>query len=272
MVDHTPSNLDLSCPPLQNFYNINDIRLEKFKKVVGKYEIKPEYCLKLRQLEGFEIVFLCDDSGSMSTIIDDTNPFGKKMSRWDELKNIVNVTMEIATALDRNGIDIYFLNREPLYNVNDSLLVEHIFDCGPKGYTPLVSALNRIYKEKEKVINERKMLLIIATDGEPTNEYNFVDINDFINCLENRPKNIYVSIVACTDDKKSIYYLNDIDKEIKNVDVNDDYNTELMQIKKVQGTKYKFSFGDYITKIMLGPIDSYFDNLDEKRDKGCIIL
>ena len=126
MVDHTPSNLDLSCQPLQNFYNINDIRLEKFKKVAGKYEIKPEYCLKLRQLEGFEIVLLCDDSGSMSTIIDDKNPFGIKMSRWDELKNIVDATMEIATSLDRNGIDIYFLNREPVYNVNDSLLVHPI--------------------------------------------------------------------------------------------------------------------------------------------------
>jgi len=40
-------------------------RLKQLKKIVNKLEITNMEVQDLRKLEGFDIVFLCDDSGSM---------------------------------------------------------------------------------------------------------------------------------------------------------------------------------------------------------------
>ncbi len=36
----------------------------------------------------------------------------------------------------------------------------------------------------------------------------------------------------------------------------------LTQILAAQGNQFHFSFGDYVTKALLGSVDSYFDSLD----------
>jgi hypothetical protein len=43
-------------------------RMQKFAQLASRYEISHQFASRLRQLEGYEIVFLCDDSGSMSTV------------------------------------------------------------------------------------------------------------------------------------------------------------------------------------------------------------
>jgi Mg-chelatase subunit ChlD len=42
-------------------------RMQKFAQLAGRHEINQNFAARLRQLEGYEIVFLCDDSGSMAT-------------------------------------------------------------------------------------------------------------------------------------------------------------------------------------------------------------
>ncbi|CAF1536043.1 unnamed protein product [Rotaria sordida] len=49
------------------------------------------------------------------------------------------------------------------------------------------------------------------------------------------------------------------------MDVADDYRSEREEIRKVQGKNFPFSFGDYVVKILMGPIDNWFDPLDERR-------
>ena len=61
---------------------------------------------------------------------------------------------------------------------------------------------------------------------------------------------IFVNIVVCTDDEDAVSYLNRWDCKIPNLDVTDDYKTEKEQIKKIKGKKYRFSFGDYVVKVM----------------------
>jgi len=48
------------------------------------------------------------------------------------------------------------------------------------------------------------------------------------------------------------------------LDVVDDYRSEKSQILACQGPNFPFSYGDYIVKILMGPIDEWFDNLDER--------
>ncbi|CAF4036771.1 unnamed protein product [Rotaria sp. Silwood1] len=60
-------------------------------------------------------------------------------------------------------------------------------------------------------------------------------------------------------------YLNDWDKVIPNLDVVDDYRSEKEEILACQGKSFPFSYGDYVVKILMGGIDSWFDEWDEKK-------
>jgi hypothetical protein len=258
--------------------NLNNVskkteRLEKFDSLIKKYEINPKYAIKLRQLEGFEIVIICDDSGSMNTPV--SNPSTKDhmnlLSRWDELKSTVKIIVEIAGTLDRTGVDIYFLNRPGVKNVTNFTMLEPYFVTEPEGYTPIVQVFTQVLNDMQPILSEKKLLIILATDGEPTtgtgmtSSHGITEKQKFYNLLTTRHPvdKIYTSILACTDDDSAISYLQDWDKKIQNLDVVDDFHTVKANILKKQGQSYYFSFGDYIVKTLLGSMDKYFDEIDE---------
>lgn len=234
-------------------YNISDVNLN---------------CLK--QIENFEIVVICDDSYSMRCPAINATPFScmkyTKDSRWDELKKIVSIVIDIATIFDKDGVDIYFLNREPLFNVTRKEELNKIFNILPEGFTPLVKTLKRVLADKKKILTTRNLLILIATDGLPYDKTDNENVKKFKDLLKQREKqNIYISILACTDDVETIQEMNKWDKKIKNLDIIDDYNSEKKEVIKIQGDKFNFSFGDYIVKALLGSIDPYFDKLDEQK-------
>ncbi len=84
-----------------------------FQELCGMYNINDYFAMKLRILEGYKIIVICDDSGSMDTPV--TSPgskaFEKLPTRWDELKNTVSIIVDIGAILDKNGVDVHFLNR-----------------------------------------------------------------------------------------------------------------------------------------------------------------
>ena len=72
-VNSTPAQYP-SAPPPPNPNGLSystlataEERMQKFAQIAGRYEINQNFAARLRQLEGYEIVFLCDDSGSMAT-------------------------------------------------------------------------------------------------------------------------------------------------------------------------------------------------------------
>jgi hypothetical protein len=67
--------------------------------------------------------------------------------------------------MDANGVDVYFLNREPILNVTNAQTIRHAFNSPPQGMTPLVPAIRRILASKRSQAYEKKLLLLIATDG-----------------------------------------------------------------------------------------------------------
>ena len=67
--------------------------------------------------------------------------------------------------MDSNGVDVYFLNRDPMLNVTNTQNVHHMFNSPPQGLTPLVPALRRILASKRSLTYEKKLLILIATDG-----------------------------------------------------------------------------------------------------------
>ena len=51
----------------------------------------------------------------------------------------------------------------------------------------------------------------------------------------------------------------------------DDYNNERKEIRRKKGSKYRFSYGDYVVKSLIGSIDVELDKSDEKSKDGCIL-
>jgi hypothetical protein len=254
----------------------NPGRLEKFKHIIMKYNINYDFAFRLRGIEGFNIVMILDDSSSMSTPNIDRNernlsPFNHLPTRWDELKHITSIIVDLASTLDPDGIDIYFLNRSPLLHVNDSSQLNETFSRLPDGPTPITRVLEQVLNLKRSLIHDRKLLILIATDGLPTDDRGENDLKRLEKVLrhDRLPSidRIYITFIACTNDLQSVQYLNQFDKKIPFVDVLDDYKSERAEILAVQGKNFPFSYGDYVVKILMGSIDPWFDQLDEKKVK-----
>jgi hypothetical protein len=119
--------------------------------------------------------------------------------------------------------------------------------------------------------SSQKLLVVIATDGEPTSRAGHVDVKakEFEQALKNRQdgNRVFVTLLACTDDESCVGYFKRIDK-VKGVDTNDDYYSERAEIIKHKGKTFKFTFGDYVVKCLLGPVDKDMDKMD--KNECCI--
>ena len=119
-------------------------------------------------------------------------------------------------------------------------------------------------EEKKALFDEgKKVLAILATDGQPTEDDGTVNIKAFTRLLLERPENMYMSIVACTDDDSAVSYLSRLDSAIQNLDVVDDFKTEQRTMTRWKRGS-KFTFGDYVVKILLASIDASLDKADGK--------
>jgi uncharacterized protein YegL len=75
------------------------------------------------------------------------------------------------------------------------------------GSTPIVSVLRQVLKDKRNQIYERNLLILIATDGVPTDEHERTDIRTLEHVLKNerKPTNqIPVTIIVCTGKLKTL--------------------------------------------------------------------
>jgi hypothetical protein len=160
--------------------------VDRFRPFFDKYGISPYYHNDLRTLDRFDIVIVADDSGSMSTLV------GQGKTRWDELKEVLSVVIELGVLLDEDGIDILFLNRGTRRKVKSPQEIMDLLRQPPQYRTPLSSRT----REAMRLANPSKpMLLLIATDGEPytvDNRYdpNYDSIETFRRVLE------YVKILS----------------------------------------------------------------------------
>ena len=238
----------------------------RFEQLVKQRELNPGTATQLKDILSMcEIVLLCDDSDSMSQPIaeEGTDPFAPKRStRWLELKKLAATIIEFVTAINSNGLDIYFLNREKKCRVNSTTGLQSAFSALPNGGTPLIGTLRQIYNDKQKYItSDKKLLIIVVTDGEPTDGTR----NDLYNTLVDvtRSGNVHVSFAECTDNAEDMEYLDAWDGCIKNFDNTDDYREELQRVKLVQGMQFKFDYTDYVIKILLATFVRWYFNLDQ---------
>ncbi|CAM2724468.1 unnamed protein product [Rotaria socialis] len=140
----------------------------------------------------------------------------------------------------------------------DPQTVNQIFSNPPRGYTPLVSALQSIFQlPATRRGYDKKVLVFIATDGAPTDDYGNINVQDLEHVMNvvRQIETTHVMFLICTDDSTCVDYLNEWKNTMANVDVTDDYRTERDKAQRKYGLNAPFSIGDYIVKALVGAID-----------------
>jgi hypothetical protein len=159
-----------------------------FKEIMNKHKISMFFAKKLKNLKSFKIVYILDDSGSMNKTLEDS-PLNKgsfKATRWDELQEFIKISIEIANTVNPEGCDVYFLNRRMVKNVKKPEDILNSFKRSPGGFTPITKRLITVLKDNmPNVLNDKKLLVVIVTDGEPTDLYGLFFIYNHIIFLFN---------------------------------------------------------------------------------------
>jgi hypothetical protein len=223
----------------------------------------------LLALTDYDIVLVVDDSSSMRRPSTSQQGVGSQ-TRWEELKETLQVMIEVACCLDADGVDVHFLNMDTLRNVTSvkDPSLQAAFARGPQGGTPLTETVLRVAGE---LSGNRPVIMVILTDGEPNGgPLRFKQAVQWA-IVE---KNVRFQIMACTDNEREIAWLNQFDHDFDKVDVTDDYSSERQEVLGT-GRCQTFSRGDWIMKALLGPVDSRFDWADEvpkgSKHCGCLV-
>lgn len=214
------------------------------------------------------VVLLLDDSGSMTTKV---IPPGMSamtataaMTRWAELERLTATLVDMISAATSGGLDVHFLNRPSFLGVNCKEALAPAFQDRPKGGTPLCSAIPRVLSHYEAVCAQSRVLLIIITDGEPSD--GSADDLFYVLQRELRRPNLHVSMCECNDNEEEMAYLDTFDNRLPRFDNNDDYGMEANRVKAAQvaqGKRVRFSYADYSVKVVLGAILRRYFMLDQ---------
>jgi hypothetical protein len=237
-------------------------------------EIKPAYIPLLRRLVDYDVVVICDDSGSMSGPADPEDP---SLSRWAELKQNMAILLR-ATAVFGLPIDVYFINRGVFRGITSYDQLRDAFSRPPSGGTNTVRVMQQIWADR--CIGgglPRPLIVHLFTDGHPTDDNFNEDINGFAYWLRRRPnmEQTFFSILLCTDDEEVCALYRPLEyrvagrfgwagatQGIQGVDVTEDYRGELRDIRALRGQNFRFSMGDYIVKCLVGAIDPSVHAID----------
>ena len=237
--------------------------VSRLQSVLDEFEITIADANDLVALEGYDIVFIADDSGSMSlsSLPDSEIVQGRpNPSRWDELKKTIDTIIELACCFDEDGVDIYYLNRNAVKGVKSRTDPRFLASMkkGPYGRTPLEERLIEVIKANKDT--EKQVLLLIATDGIPSG--GIQSFERTLRLIIQADKRFRFQFLACTGNDEDIGWLEDIDEEFEEVDCTDDFITERLQVLNT-GKTTRFTRSDWVMKALLGPVSKKFDDWDE---------
>ena len=104
----------------------------------------------------------------------------------------------------------------------------------PKGATPLTNHLLRIYHSLLNTPTEGKIVLVLATDGKPTDTLGFVAPSvdrHFEKALKQLQSKAWIVIRLCTNDDTILKYYQKLDDELElSLEVLDDYTDEAKEV------------------------------------------
>lgn len=229
-----------------------------FQDVCVALDIHSSYIEYMNKIMHYgNIIFLCDDSGSMNALNTDSNK-----RRYEELFENLEYAITLVKAIGSNcNISIEFLNNPRVYtNVESYESVKYdLLNQSFNGRTPLITSLEKIYSKYNSEVNN---LIVVITDGSPTDSTHKSMFADTIKKIVSN-KYFYISFLVCTDNDEDVEYLNNIDKDYDKVEVLDDYESEKKEVLKSQGKDYKYTKYTHIARTILSPMCPELNKLDE---------
>ncbi len=251
-----------------------------FDILISQNDISPTISKKLKKLLLVsEILILCDDNKSMNANI--VNPVSNNTTRWNELKYLTSIVVDIVTSINNNNVNIYFTNNEQTHTISKKSELNDIFNFKPNGTNPLTESISFVHKNK--IVSSDKELVIIVITDEMSIEYNLLGL---YYVLTDKNNNTHVALVECAYEQEKYESLIGWNDRIYNFYKTNNYYDELQKIKKLYGEKlYKFNYIDYVCKILLSTFSEYdFDKEitikeeqkkiieDENKKRRCVIF
>jgi hypothetical protein len=250
----------------QNLYRNNIIQTaeDKLNYLTTQYNIHELFTEHLSLLKNYKIVVCLDDSSSMNESIVSTpnlvNSF-KSPTRYDEIKSIIKIIIDMSMIYDE-GIDLYFLNKNPVYDITNYKQIEYILNKTPGGHTPLKHIAKQIFLKYK--YETKPVLVVFATDGIPTDINGNEKLVEFVECLKKRnTEKYYLSFLSCSDRDEDNYYLKKLNKNTDNLSVLDTYSSEKNIITNIKGRSFRYTLGDHIARLLLTPIVEKIDIIEE---------
>lgn len=207
-------------------------------------------------------IWIVDNSGSMKTqdgnllqIMNGSKTVKLvKCSRWEEIKETVIYHIDMAALLrapsifrilnpDRGSMKSFSVAVRGDEKIDEDVSIgkEYINLVEPKGTTPLARHVIEIRDQiiglvQNNVLQGKRVAIIIATDGLPTNRHGDSrpeERKQFVKALkslEGLP--IWIVIRLCTDNDEVVDFYNELDSKLEySIEVLDDFQAEGREIK-----------------------------------------
>ncbi|KAJ5725228.1 uncharacterized protein N7483_006585 [Penicillium malachiteum] len=236
----------------------------------------------------FDTIFIIDDSTSM------------KGNRWEELEKAIAVITPLCTQGDEDGIEIYFLNHNQVYeNVKKTEKVQEIFsDIHPDGWTPVGEVLRKILEpylarvqnmqryrqshwqitEVPASVNVKPLNIIVITDGAFTDGHIAQDtIFQTASALDKcdppaRSDQLGIQFFQIGDDEKAKKFLENLDDNLGKIcgqekmrDIVDTVTWE--ETEWWRSKKEPTLDTEWLLKVVLGGVNKVYDQKTRKSRK-----
>jgi hypothetical protein len=132
--------------------------------------------------------------------------------------------IDIASALDDDGLEIQFMNREGASGVKSWSDIKGKFDKRARGGTPTTKCLEAAVDGRSS--DAKPLLIVLATDGSPDSNAKFTE---WIHGRDGA--SVFVSVLVCTDNHSQVDFLNGIDEDDCTMDVLDDFRAEKKEVR-----------------------------------------
>lgn len=199
------------------------------------------------RLSMFDTVFIIDDTLSMNNPVDSNSTGHNQVIRWEMLERSLEYIIKIATAHDKDGVDIQFLKNpdqngknitDPEVFLGKLSVVRGLIQNSSPGtefFDSLLEAIGprlerfRVWKaaagEGKRIKMPKRLNLIVVTDGraddDDTVTWYLTDVAEQLDKLQAPPRQIGIQFVQVGDDPIATNWLRELDDELGNGKVRD---------------------------------------------------
>ncbi|KAK6350179.1 hypothetical protein TWF696_006420 [Orbilia brochopaga] len=263
---------------IQNFYPpqkldaISRTITDQIQKLEMGWRVPREVAMDFVKLALFDIVIYIDDSGSMA--------FEEGGERIKDLKLILQKVAFAATLFDQDGISLRFMNNDfSQNNIRTEGQINQIVDQVQfRGLTPMGTSLRAkvldplVIQPARSNQLQKPVLVITITDGQPAGEAEGAVQEAILYASNELSRTQYGSgavsfqFAQVGNDLRAREFLGKLDNDPRVghlIDCTSNYEVEADEMSKAS-PPVNLTVELWLTKLLLGAIDSSYDRKDEK--------